>query len=1087
MFFLKELERVITLHPSFFGPRVKEYLTGRLIDDVEGTCTGSYYVICIMDAFEISEGRVVPGSAVAEYTLRYRAVVWRPFKGETVDAIVSSVNRMGIFADVGPLPVFVSDHLIPAEIKWDPNATPPQWADNTGDQVIEKGTQIRIKLIGTRSDVGSMFAIGSIKEDYLGLKGPSIMKENKLDFLVHMMASRYKDDEETKPLNQPSHDKGRESLDSLASSSDTSIALERLNEEGIAVGNGHTKGSPLKRRTDSYDAEDTFYRPKSKTDRRGRRLMWVLGVLCIGGWLAALMLFVSRKTYKHPSSIPYDPQATVTKGSGKAITLDSVLTGAWRPRKQDVSWIEGPNGEDGFLLERGDGKNGDYLYAEDIRKSKPHTESQPSQTLMKDGRFTVDGATVDTEDTWPTKDLKKVLAISEKKKNWRHSFTGLYWIFDVTTQTAEPLDPAKPKDRIQLAKWSPTSDAVVFTRDNNMFLRKLSSKTVTQITKDGGADLFYGVPDWVYEEEVFAGNSATWWSDAGDYIAFLRTNDTIVPEYPIQFFLSRPSGKEPDPGEENYPDIRQLKYPKAGAPNPVVDLQFYDVNKDEVFSVPTDSDFPDDDRLITELVWAGKEGKALVKNTNRVSDILKVALIDVTQRTGKVVRERDINKVDGGWFEVTEKTTFVPSDPASGRPHAGYLDTVIHEGYDHLAYFTPLDNSEPIMLTSGAFEVVDAPSAIDLTSNMVYLVTTKESPLQRHVYSVNLDGTGLQHISKADEEGYYSASFSTGAGFALLSYEGPDIPRQEIRSTPTFKGHLWQYQIEDNKDLAQKAAETELPIEVYGTINVDGIELNYVERRPPHFDSNKKYPVLFQLYGGPGSQLVDKKFNIDYQSYVASNLGYVQVTLDGRGTGFIGRKARTLIRGHIGYYEGMDQIAAAKVWAAKDYVDPERIAIWGWSYGGFMALKTIELDGGETFKYGMSVAPVTDWSFYDSIYTERYMRTPQDNPDGYKNTSISNTTALQNNVRFLIMHGVADDNVHLQNTLTLLDKLDMDGVENYDVHFFPDSDHSIYFHNANKMVYDRLNNWLINAFNGEWLRTEDAVPVEKIGAASVTR
>ncbi|KAL8669907.1 MAG: hypothetical protein Q9168_005526 [Polycauliona sp. 1 TL-2023] len=167
MFFLRNLEREITLHPSFFGPRTKEYLTTRLHEDVEGSCNGQYYIITVMDSVTISEGRVVPGSGVAEYTIQYRAVVWRPFKGETVDAVVSSVNRMGVFADVGPLPVFVSSHLIPNEIKWDPNATPPQYTDN-GEQTIEKGTHLRIKLIGTRSDVGSMFAIGSVKEDFLG-------------------------------------------------------------------------------------------------------------------------------------------------------------------------------------------------------------------------------------------------------------------------------------------------------------------------------------------------------------------------------------------------------------------------------------------------------------------------------------------------------------------------------------------------------------------------------------------------------------------------------------------------------------------------------------------------------------------------------------------------------------------------------------------------------------------------------------------------------------------------------------------------------------------------------------------------------
>ena len=890
------------------------------------------------------------------------------------------------------------------------------------------------------------------------------------------MAFPYRDDEETKPLNKSStpSDKSRDSIDS-ASSSDTSIALERLNGDGTAIGNGHRKGPAWRNdadvKDDDYDEEDGFYRPPPSThDKRSRRLMWALGALCFGGWLLALFLFVSRQTYKHGSSLPYDPSATVSKGSGKAVTLDQVLTGQWNARTQKLSWIAGASGEDGLMLEQGvAGK--DYLVVEDVQAKKPHAKAKPTQTLIKEKTFTVDGAEVRPNDVWPSKDLKKVLVLSEKQKNWRHSYTGLFWIFDVETQQGEALDPKNPKIRIQLASWSPESDTIVFTRGNNMFLRKLSTKDVTQITKDGGTELFYGVPDWVYEEEVFSGNSVTWWSEDGNYIAFLRTNETAVPEYPIQYFVSRPSGEDPEPGMENYPEVRQIKYPKAGAPNPVVDLRFYDVKKDEVFSVKTDSDFPDDDRLITELIWAGKDGKVIVKNTNRESDILKVALIDVTQRTGKVVRTVDVNALDGGWFEVSETTKFIPGDPGNDRPHAGYIDTIIHEGFDHLAYFTPLDNPEPIMLTSGEWEVVDAPSAVDLESNMVYFVATKEASIQRHVYSVNLDGTGLSHVSLADKEGYYDASFSTGVGFALLSYHGPDIPWQEIRTTPGFMGHLWEYKIEENPELGKMAAEHELPIEIYQTINIEGIDLNLVERRPPHFDENKQYPVLFQLYAGPGSQIVDKKFGVDFQSYVASNLGYIVVTLDGRGTGFIGRKARTLIRGHVGFFEGLDQITAAKMWAKKPYVDEQRMAIWGWSYGGFMALKTIELDGGETFKYGMAVAPVTDWRFYgmqdqcedyqivltetsDSIYTERYMHTPQNNPDGYTNTTITNMTALQNNVRFLMMHGVADDNVHMQNSLTLLDKLDVAGVENYDYHVFPDSDHSIYFHNANRMVYD---------------------------------
>ncbi|MCJ1295400.1 hypothetical protein MMC34_006962 [Xylographa carneopallida] len=1050
MFFLHELERVITLHPSFFGPKVKEYLTNRLLLDVEGMCEGQYYIICVMDAFDISEGKVMPGSAVAQFTVHYRAVVWRPFKGETVDAVVTSVNRMGVFADVGPLPVFVSSHLIPSDIKWDPNATPPQYTDN-GDQVIEKGTHLRIKLIGIRGDVGSMFAIGSIKEDFLG---------------------------------------------STSSVSSTSAVLEHLNDAAELNGNGHTKTNTktplMSDRDEKYDEEQTLLRPEEQPpSTRVRVVVWTLCGLCLGGWLLALFLFLRSGTISIPSGIASNPLATPSKGSErpvsvKAVTLDQVLGGQWAARSKQVSWIKGADGEDGLIMERQGGSGKDYLVVEDVRSRKDVNSAIDRQTLMKEGFFQVDGHQVHPSKVWPSVDLKKVLVMSEYKHNWRHSYTGKYWIFDVASQTAEALDPANPDGRIQLATWAPTSDSIVFTRDNNMFLRKINSKTIAQITTDGGAELFYGVPDWVYEEEVFQNNIATWWSSKGDYIAFLRTNETMVPEYPVQYYVSRPSGKKPRPGEENYPEVREIKYPKAGAPNPVVDLKFYDVESSEVFTVDIENDYPSDDRLITEVVWAGKDGKVLVRETNRESDSLKVVLIDVTMDTGKTVRSVDVTGIDGGWFEVSEYTKFIPGDPKNGRPHDGYIDTIIHEGYDHLAYFTPLDNPEPIILTSGKWEVVTAPSAIDLKKNLVYFVATKESPIQRHVYSVRLDGTDLQSVTDTSKEAYYEVSFSTGAGYALLSYKGPDIPNQKIISTPS-NDNEFDITIEDNQALAAFASSHDLPVEIYTTVNIDGFELQVVERRPHDFDESKKYPVLFQLYNGPASQTVNKKFTVDFQAYVAANLGYIVVTVDGRGTGYSGRATRCAIRGNIGHFEANDQIETAKIWGQKKYVDATRMAIWGWSYGGFLTLKTLEVDGGKTFQYGMAVAPVTDWRFYDSVYTERYMHTPQHNPGGYENSTISNMTGLQSNVRFLMMHGTGDDNVHMQSSLTLLDKLDLAGVQNYDFHAFPDSDHSIYFHNANRMVYGRLSSWLVNAFNGEWLRTENAVPIANVGVSVKTR
>jgi dipeptidyl aminopeptidase len=762
----------------------------------------------------------------------------------------------------------------------------------------------------------------------------------------------------------------RDSLDGTDST--TSILLEHLN------GKAERSSSPdelpysdkpsdllLPRENRDFDAEEGKYIGPQGVDRKTRRVLWVVLVIALLGWGLVAAQFIYKGNYKHASTRPHDPAATASRGSGKKITMDQVLGGTWRPTKHAIQWIAGPEGEDGLLLERG-GNKGGYLVVDDVRNNDAASGTLPlsRRILMLKAAFSVGSTYVFPSNTWPSPNLRKVLVLSDREGNWRHSFTGLYWLFDVDTQTPEPLDPAHPNGRIQLASWSPQSDAVAFTRDNNLYIRKLDDKkTVIQITKDGGSELFYGVPDWVYEEEVFSGNSATWWSEDGKYISFLRTNESQVPSYPIQYYVSRPSGQTPKPGEENYPEVRDIKYPKAGAANPFVHLQFYDVAKDHVFSVDIANDFKDEDRLITEVVWAGLDGKVLVRETNRESDVLKVVLIDAERRTGQTIREEDVNALDGGWFEVSEETTFIPSDPGNGRSHAGYVDTIIHEGYDHLAYFTPLDNPEPIILTSGEWEVVKAPSAIDLKNNYVYFVATKESSIQRHIYRVFLNGTGFEAITDTKKEGYYGASFSKGGGYALLEYDGPDIPWQMVVTMP---GNSQKYEktVEDNVNLKELAAAHELPIMIYQTINIDGFELNLLERRPPHFNPKRKYPVLFWMYQGPGSQSVDKRFNIDFQAYVAANLGYIVVTLDGRGTGFRGRKTRCIIRGNMGHWESHDQIAAAKIWAAKKYVDPSRLAIWGWSYGGFMTLKTLEQDAGRTFKYGMAVAPVTDWRYY---------------------------------------------------------------------------------------------------------------------------
>lgn len=872
------------------------------------------------------------------------------------------------------------------------------------------------------------------------------------------------------------------SMDSLSSVSTTSIVFDRIQEE-MEKGKVPRKArarlgytdvyaeDPLKEEEASDDAETEAFLgstgaglQRRPMDRKLRRILWIGALIFVAAWIASLVVFVSNGSYKHASDVEHDPDAD-SRGSGKPVTLEQLYDRYWSAKQKSISWIAGPNGEDGLLLERGaEGK--DYLVVEDVRSAVGNetaaalaedADSQvaKSRTLMKNADFVYDGQSYAPQWLEPSPDQTKVLIGVSRESVWRHSFTAIYFVFDVETQSAEPLIPSDAQARVQLAGWSPRSDSVSFTRDNNLYIRRLTGDNeITQITKDGGPEYFYGIPDWVYEEEVFSGNSATWWSEDGQYLAFLRTNETGVPEYPVQFFISRPSGHPPPSGEESYPEVQQIKYPKAGAHNPVVDLQFYDVAHGDVFSVTTGDEFPDDDRIINSLIWAGDN--VLVKQTNRISDHLKVILIDVGKREGKTINSIDVDKIDGGWFEISHSMTYVPADPENGRPEDGYVDTVIHDGYEHIGYFTPLNNSEPIMLTSGEWEVDEAPSAVDLVNNLVYFVATKESSIQRHVYSVKLDGSDLKPFTDISAEAYYRASFSSGAGYALLTYRGPKIPYQKVVSTPS-NSISYDVVVEDNAELADRAKRHELPVLKYGTLDLgDGIVVNYLERRPPHFDPKKKYPILFQQYSGPGSQQVTKAFGVDFQAYVASNLGYLVITVDPRGTGFLGRKHRVPVRSQLGVLEAQDHIAAARHFASLDYVDETRLAIWGWSYGGFTTLKTLEQDAGRTFSYGMAVAPVTDWRFYDSIYTERYMRTPQENDRGYSLSKVSNATALGENKRFLLMHGVADDNVHFQNSLTLLDNLDLAGVENYDVHVFPDSDHGIYFHGANRIVYDSM-------------------------------
>lgn len=724
--------------------------------------------------------------------------------------------------------------------------------------------------------------------------------------------------------------------------------------------------------------------------------------------------------------------AFASSPSLKRIGISEFKNDTFRPHFKPIQWISEPNSHN-------DDKG---LYAtkrKDAYVIKSMENDNYEQLLFNGTGFTDKDANYTIDKFTSSPDLKYALIQTNRTKNWRHSSFGIYWVLNVETQELTQLHPEK----LSIAQWSPTSDKVAIVLNNNFFVYKVGDHKMTQVTQDGSSSIFNGKPDWVYEEEVFEGDIALWWSPNGEYVAFLRTNDTEVPQFPIPYFVQ-------GNGNDIYPELRKIKYPKAGFPNPIVQLALFDVKDTKLTYI----DYFDD--IFTEVLWVGND-QLLLKTTNRSSDFLKVVLIDAKDLSFKIVRDE---KADG-WFEITHDTFFVPK--SNSVLENGYIDTVSVNGYNHIAYFTPASNSTPKLLTQGKWEVVSAPTAFDYSKNLVYYISTQESSIERHLHSVNiLTGETKKYT---EGEGWFSASFSSGARFVSLNNHGPKLPSQALVDLYTGKTKS----LSDNDKLASLLSEYELPVTKWGEVDIGTAVVNYMETLPPNFDPTKKHPVLFFVYGGPGSQLVQKIFSQTFSTVVASQLNAVVVTVDGRGTGFKGRGFRSLVRDKLGTYEVIDQIAAAKHWGKKEYIDENRVAMFGWSYGGFMTLKTLEADAGETFQYGMSVAPVTDFRLYDSVYTERYMHLPQDNAEGYAKTAVTNVTNIGKATRFLLMHGSGDDNVHVQNTLKVLDQFDLHSVQNYDLHIFPDSDHAIRFHNADYMVYNKLLNWLKKAFNGDYV------------------
>ncbi|KAG9229582.1 extracellular dipeptidyl-peptidase Dpp4 [Amylocarpus encephaloides] len=720
----------------------------------------------------------------------------------------------------------------------------------------------------------------------------------------------------------------------------------------------------------------------------------------------------------------------------KVVSFADVFSGNFTVSRTTLQWTS--QGADGSYIDV-DSATGNLIIANIV--------SNGTSVFVKASDVSSAAQNPDDYSIQPSGD--HVLFTTNYKKQYRHSFFADYYVFDVKAKTTVPLAADQAGD-IQFAGWSPVGNTIAYVRGNNLFVWQ--NGTTTQITKDGGPDVFNAVPDWVYEEEIFGDYKTLWFSPDGEYIAYLRFDETGVPTYSIPYYMA---GKIVAPP---YPDTLELRYPKVGETNPTASFHLLSLSDLAVGPRKVEFEsFAPHDLIIGEVAWVTDDHSNVIFRTfNRVQDQEKLLLVDTATASAKVVRERDGRP---GWIENNIAIQYVGN--------GSYVDLSDASGYLHI-YLYDVAASTPTPITSGEWEVTSILN-IDSKRGKVYYQSTEHGSNERHVYSVNLNGSGKKALVDDEVEGYWTASFSSGSGYYILSYNGPNLPNQKLYSANSSTIAIKT--INDNARLAAKLEAYTLPNVTWSTIDhPDGYSFNVMERLPPNFDPSKRYPVVFDPYGGPNSQQTGKTFKqVEFRAYLASDpeLEYVILTVDNRGTGFKGRDFRTPVTQQLGKLEAIDQVYAAKEWAKKPYIDPNHVAIMGWSYGGYLAAKVVETDS-SAFTFALITAPVSDWRFYDSMYTERYMKniTNSDGTNGtasYLETSVHNSAGFKNiKGGFLIQHGTGDDNVHFQHSAVMTDTLTRGGVgpSKMNVQWFTDSDHSINFHGASTLVYKQMARYL---------------------------
>ena len=620
-------------------------------------------------------------------------------------------------------------------------------------------------------------------------------------------------------------------------------------------------------------------------------------------------------------------------------------------------------------------------------------------------------------------DETKVLFMTNIKPIYRRSYTAIYYLYDIKTKQLVPLDDKhKPQT---LAEYSPDGKSVSFIHGNDIFVKELATGKSIKLTEGGKRNkIINGTSDWVYEEE-FGITKAYAWSPDSKWISFLRFNEKEVKEFNLTYYKGL------------YPEEYKYKYPKAGEDNSEVTAHLINVQKKSITPINLG-----EYEYIPRLSWAGNANKLVLLTLNRHQNHLKYHLIDLTAKkmTQKIFYEETSTtyvEIDNNLLVLKDGNTILRTSEMDGYNHIYQLDF----------------NGKSTQITKGNWDVIDL-YGIDELSNTVYYSSAEVSPMVKTIHSIQRDGANKTTVSKSI--GWNDASFTSGFKYMVLTHSQANNP--PVYSLMKNDGGFVRI-LEDNEELNRTLSTLTLSKKEFITFDVNGNTLNAWIMKPANFNAANKYPVYMTLYGGPGhNEVVDAWDNADYMYHqLLTQKGYIVICIEPRGTLYRGAAFKKSTYLQLGKLETEDLIATAQEIQGFSYVDPQRIGVMGWSYGGFMASLAIT-KGADVFKMAIAVAPVTNWRNYDNIYTERFMRTPKENPDGYDANSPVNFVNLFKG-KFLLIHGSADDNVHYQNSMELVNAM-VKADKQFDLFIYPNRNHGIYGGNTRNHLFSMMLNFI---------------------------